>query len=325
MRRASILLLVAAVAQAKNAAVIVPSFNGHLDEFRRMITSYCNNVMDAHEVTVYAIVEEAVMPEFQLLSNHCHHLNLEVVNFKALLGRVGHAETDEAALIGKVGMVTYQTFKKLYSLFDLEYDVAVVLDSESQFIRPMHLKLEIAEFLNKPFVLTFPISKPENGLQTLSLDVSNQILGTSLVVHSGLTLADQWIYDKKIVQRFQQKVQRQLNAWVQPWLFSCVLYYTFVVANANEFGYRVIDSDERLASFGVSHHEHIWQVFTDGAAQALTLFYSELPLFMYTVQNSPPQENEARILDFVHKTKQIKILASTPTNSWLDRLQPWRY
>ena len=219
-----------------------------------------------------------------------------------------------------VGKVTYQTFKKLYGLFFLEFSTCWVIDSESKFIRPMYVRQELERYLKNPFVFTFSLSESEHWAQTTTAKAAITLLDINIDQVPSLGVSYQWIYEKDIVNQFKERLRMDLfNSWKEPYLFESILYFSYVYVHAKELNYTMVDVGHHLRDV-TNRREHLSRDFSERTRVAIMHFYEHYPFWTFSVQMEVQPHDVARAVSFLQNNTRVKVLTNTPNASWLEEL-----
>ena len=238
--------------------VITPTFRPHFPYNREFLETYRDHVEDAAEIPVHFVVSrgeladmEAILRDFPGLALHAHAI-------EDLLAESGHQIDDVGALLAEIGKFAFQAIKKLYALKSLDYDQALVIDSESMVLKPVRLGATFDEYFAAPFVFYSDLShRGEKWFGSLSDTVTlnaGKLLRTPALPMYLLEYYG-WYYEKQIVHDLFAAIPDDLLPAIRHRLgrdravFENVLYYSFVYANRTQYGYTYVSVNDMLREY----------------------------------------------------------------------------
>ena len=240
-----------------NRIIITPTFRPHFPFNRDFLQSYAQNAADAAEIAVHFIVVRdeladirAIMAEFPALDLHAHA-------FEDLLEASGHHE-DATELLREIGKFAYQSLKKLYALKAIDYDHALVLDSEALILKPVRVADLFDEYYADPFVLYSDLSyRGDAWFGGQSDAVVKNAARLLRLPYPNLWFLEYygWFYDKRIVRDLFAAFAGDLLPEIRTRLkndtrvFENQLFYHFVWANAERYQYRFSSVQDMLHEY----------------------------------------------------------------------------
>ena len=258
-----------------NRIIITPTFRPHFPFNREFLQSYAQNAEDAAQVPVHFVVVrdeladmQAIMAEFPALDLHAHA-------FEDLLEASGHRE-NALELLREVGKFAYQSLKKLYALKAIDYDQALVLDSEALILKPVRVADLFDEYYADPFVLYSDLSyRGDHWFGGQSDAVVKNAAKLLRLPYPNLWFLEYygWFYDKRIVRDLFASFPEDLLPAIRTRLksdtrvFENQLFYHFVWANAERYHYRFASVQDMLQEYlgpdgyaaYMRHFEGDWQ------------------------------------------------------------------
>jgi len=216
-------------------------------------------------------------------------------------------DIDENIFLKKYGSNIFQSLKKLLGMLECEDDNIFLTDSETQFIRNIHIE---KEFENTKTVLYS--YKYENNTQIAVSHVNNKILGTDKKTPLiGFTFSYQWLYKKNIISTVFESCKTNIIKYVLEddsyYFFIEDLIYKYCFCNNV---YYIFKDVTKLLSY--TNAEHFWINATNNTndKNIIKILNSFHNLFCYSIQNTGNDEiNKNIILEFTN----FKIVTSTPT------------
>lgn len=242
---------------AKKRVLIVPSYELHFTYARELMKSFVKNVDDKKVYMYFILSNEKEKESFEknLCDDRCKCLNIEWI-----LAQYGmHYKSNE--LLSMLGRYSYQTIKKLYALRFIDYDQALVLDSESLFVKRANIDDMFDTYFSNPYV--FYSEMPQNEHYHDWLDYKTSVNCAMLLKYEmkneWYLEGFHWFYEKRIVKdlftHFNDGLLKYMMDFCQDKegkdkaIFECVLYYTFIKNSKHNYGYRYINSKTELKSF----------------------------------------------------------------------------
>jgi len=233
-------------------AIITPTFRPHFPFNRDWLASLDANAQDLDEIDVHLIVTRSEFEDMQALVAEWPRVRAQAHAFEDLLAESGY-ELDATDLLREVGKFAFQCLKKLFALKHLDYDQALIIDSESLLLKPVRVGDAFDEYFADPYVCYSTLEhRNENWHGHLGDTVNrngSKLLG---VPYPKMHLLEYygWFYDKRIVTDMFAALPADLLAAVRKLgpdksIFECVLYYTFLYNNQGRYNHR-FDSVNKL-------------------------------------------------------------------------------
>ncbi|KAL2064314.1 hypothetical protein VTL71DRAFT_4808 [Oculimacula yallundae] len=280
--------------------LIIPSFTPHFPQLLEMLHSMACLITDIHTIDIAIVVSSIsevqqltgllAAPQAELCTSSFLSYNVSrqaaitayppkiaIYNLYSFLPDTIKKQTtakETGNLVGKYGKYKYQSMKKLAAAAYLDYDYAMLLDSEGLVIRPVAFKEMVADWAKGP-VIWKELAQPgsprrhewianinEACARTLGRRMENFGLGVSY--WEGYT----WILEKEIVMdmvnspsRIDPKTDffsRLLAAQYD--IFEIAMYKMHIVARKMEQSskastlytkYQVLDMEEALNDYGL--------------------------------------------------------------------------
>ncbi len=237
-------------------AIITPTFRPHFPFNRDWLASLDAHSQDLDDIDVHLIVTRAELVDMQALIAEWPRVRASAHAFEDLLAESGY-ELDATELLREVGKFAFQCLKKLFALKHLDYDQALIIDSESLLLKPVRVGDAFDDYFADPYVCYSTLEhRNENWYGHLGDTVNrngSKLLGMPypqmhLLEYYG------WFYDKRIVADMFAALPTDLLAGVRKLgqdksIFECVLYYTFLYNNQGRYGYRFDSVNDLLRQY----------------------------------------------------------------------------
>lgn len=237
--------------------IITPTFRPHFPFNRDFLRSFEQNVLDALEIAVHFIVSNTELADMQSLLNEFPTLDVHAHAFEDLLRASGY-EVESSELLQDVGKFAFQSLKKLYALKVLEFDQALILDSESLVLKQTRVEDAFNEYFADPFVFYSDLSHRGDYWYGTLGDIVNQNVGKLLRIPAPkMHLLEYygWFYEKRLVRDLFAALPKDLLVAVRERLgknkhfFECFLFYAFLYENRDHYGYRFVSVNELLREY----------------------------------------------------------------------------
>ena len=142
-----------------NRAIIIPTYINHFHYIENLLKSINTFVLDIKEFDICFILSSKEEKKLfdKTFSKYRKKLSIFTYNIEDILSSYGISISSEI-LLKDIGKYSYQTIKKLYGIFYLQYNQAYIMDSESLFICQVNVNSLFEDYFRNPFVLYFPFS-----------------------------------------------------------------------------------------------------------------------------------------------------------------------
>lgn len=234
--------------------ILTPTYPEHFQYAKNLLISFKKYVTDKDNFD-YVIVTgtRAESDHFVSLIDQFPHVR--VYNLEDILSHYGiFVHPDE--LLKEVGKFSYQTIKKLYALFYLDYDRFLVLDSESLFLRKTSLADLFKDWEQNKTIYYSHMDAHDMRMYSSWLDYRTskhcaELLGYKFELKWWFETFT-WIYEKKIVNDLFAKFEGNLfdviyqfakkqEKRVDKAIFEIILYNQFVSHNAERYNYALVN------------------------------------------------------------------------------------
>lgn len=237
-------------------AIITPTFRPHFPFNRDWLASLDAHAQDLDEIDVHLIVTRSELADMQALVAEWPRVGARAHAFEDLLAESGY-DLDATDLLREVGKFAFQCLKKLFALKHLDYDQALIIDSESLLLKPVRVGDAFDDYFADPYVCYSTLEhRNENWHGHLGDTVNrngSKLLG---VPYPKMHLLEYygWFYDKRIVGQMFAALPADLLAAVRRLgqdksIFECVLYYAFIYNTEGRFGHRFDSVNDLLREY----------------------------------------------------------------------------
>ncbi len=236
--------------------IITPTFRPHFSFNRDFLASLDAHATDLDEIEVHFVVStpelddvRAMLAEFPRVRAHSHAV-------EDLLRASGY-DLDSGQLLRDVGKFAFQCLKKLYALKNLEYDQALIIDSESLLLKPTRVADAFDDYFADPYVFFSSLEHRNENWYGLLGDTVNRNAARLLgLPYPRMHLLEYygWFYDKAIIGDLFAALPADLVGAVlrlghDKSIFECVLYYTYLFHNQQRYGYRFESVNDLLKDY----------------------------------------------------------------------------
>lgn len=237
-------------------AIITPTFRPHFPFNRDWLASLDAHAQDLDDIDVHLIVTRAELADMQVLIAERPRVRAHAHAFEDLLAQSGY-DLEATDLLREVGKFAFQCLKKLFALKHLDYEQALIIDSESLLLKPVRVGDAFDDYFADPYICYSTLEhRNENWHGHLGDTVNrngSKLLG---VPYPKMHLLEYygWFYDKRIVTDMFAALPADLLAAVRKLgqdksIFECVLYYTFLYNNQGQYGHRFDSVNDLLRQY----------------------------------------------------------------------------
>lgn len=235
--------------------IITPTFRPHFPYNRDFLRSLDQHGLDRDDIEVHFVASRDELDELTALRDEFPDATAEVHAFEDLLHRAGH-DAEGPELLKSIGKFAFQASKKLFALKVLEYDQALVLDSEALLVKDTRIGEAFDAYFAAPYVYFSDLAHRRDNWYGLLGDIVNENASKLLgVPYPRMHLLEYygWFYDKRIVTDLFAALPPDLLGAVSKLgrnkqIFECVLYYTFLFNN-ERYGYEFRSVNDLLRSY----------------------------------------------------------------------------
>lgn len=236
--------------------VLTPTFRPHFPFNRDWLASLDAHAEDLDDFEAHFVVSKAELDDVHALVAEWPRVRTKVHAFEDLLAESGY-EVPTADLLREVGKFAFQCLKKLLALKHLDYDQALIIDSESLLLKPTRVTDAFESFYRDPFVCWSTLDHRNEHWYGHLGDTVNRNAGRLLgVPYPKMHLLEYygWFYDKRIVADMFAALPADLLAAVRGLgpdksIFECVLYDTFLFHHQERYGHRFVSVNELLRDY----------------------------------------------------------------------------
>ena len=234
--------------------IVTPSYEGHYQQFARLIESIRSYCLDPQNLTYIVVVEQKNVDLFRSLFSPADRFSVAVMTTEDAL-RHFHVDEPPSAFLARVGKFTFQTVKKLAGLYRARTAWSLVLDSETIFLKPFRAQELLDDYVSRKYVF-YSRTEPRGGDWRDSLGCS---VVDCCAAALGVAAHDRWymecfhwfyetdklrdMVDHHLAPVFFSDVQ---TGHEQKPYFEVILYYLYL-AKVHGHDYRFIDIFDELA------------------------------------------------------------------------------
>ncbi|MGE4351928.1 MAG: hypothetical protein AB7E52_07050, partial [Bdellovibrionales bacterium] len=258
-------------------SLVIPSYEKHATSFACLMKSLDTYCTDVEKVELVLIIERANQPLFEpILASHSR-IRSQVIFTEDVLSRFGTHETP-GAFLQRIGKFTFQSTKKLGGILASTAAWSLVLDSESEFVKPFSAQELLENYAQQKYIFYSQTAcrgeRWKTGLSSLITGNCVKALGGGEEDRWFLEYFH-WFYEKeKVVDLLENKVTSFFtDCFTDPTIsqrdfFENVLYYIYLSRNASE-EYRFYDivavlkdifPPEVLTRFEIAIKSGLWDV-----------------------------------------------------------------
>lgn len=236
--------------------IVTPTFRPHFPFNRDWLASLNAHAEDLDEFEAHLIVSRSELEDVTALAAEWPRVCTKIHAFEDLLAESGY-DVPTADLLREVGKFAFQCLKKLLALKHLEYDQALVIDSESLLLKPTRVTAAFDSFYRDPFVCWSTLNHRNEYWYGHLGDTVNRNAGKLLgVPYPKMHLLEYygWFYDKRIVLDMCAALPSDLLAAVRGLgpdksIFECVLYDTFLFHHQDRYRHRFVSVNDLLREY----------------------------------------------------------------------------
>ena len=243
----------------ENRIVVIPTYRNHFAYIETLVQSWRHFSQDSSIPLFFIVSDKDELIELNQLIMEIELKNYSILSIEDILASYGiHISSTE--LLKKLGRFSYQTIKKLYALYYLDYTQALILDSETIAVSSMQIQDLFSDYFSSPYVLYSVMPKDDSYKNWIDYKTSKncaELLDFSFRQEWYLE-GFHWFYEKRIINDLFEFFDNDLFGTIyshcerntddsEKAIFECVLYYTFVRKNNDTYRYRFIDARNELA------------------------------------------------------------------------------
>lgn len=239
--------------------IITPTYEGHFCYIDKYLKSFSKYVEDKEEIGIYFTINKNEEIAFsKIIVPYKKELNIHVVIFEDVLKHFNISATPQQ-LLERYGRFSFQTLKKFYTILYSKAEKALVLDSESMWVRKVAMKDEFEKFFSDPFISCSEIRKDLiNGFVKEIVANVNTIL--DMECNKWFLENFVWYYDINILKalfaqygmpiEIVEEVHKSTKYKKErPGVFEIVLYHQYIYKNVEKYNYKVINVNEECRKY----------------------------------------------------------------------------
>lgn len=208
--------MTAPTAPKKLLSLIVPSYEKHHHSFAGLIKSIAAFCQDLSVLELVLVIEQKNDPLFSQTLAAFPAVASQIVHTETVLERFGCDETP-AAFLYRIGKFTFQSTKKLGGMVHASADWLLVLDSESEFVKPFSAAEILANYRENPYVFFSYTSTRGEGWE--------HSLGDKVTRHCakaiGSTTLDRWFLEYYAWFYQKEKIEKLLADGINAHFLEC--------------------------------------------------------------------------------------------------------
>lgn len=238
-------------------SIITPTFSGHFPNVGIYLKSFAKYAVKEGDWQIVFTISADEKDAFdELIAPYTKTLPIKVILFEDLLKTFGIDMAPEE-LLRLYGKFSFQTLKKFYTMLSLDSRHSLVLDSETELVRPTSVNALFDRFFADPFISysTFDIR------QRVSTFTKNVVANRNYIfkTHDKHWFLENfvWFYDKQILTDLfaehgspidiVEKIRLTNNPGRQECgIFEIDLYQSYVYLHRDKYRYRAIDVERFL-------------------------------------------------------------------------------
>ena len=246
--------------------IITPTFAGHFQNVRIYLKSFLKYAKKESGWQIVFTISSDEESEFQeVIEPYQSQLPIKTLVFEDILERFG-VDITSRELLENYGKFSFQTLKKFYTMLFLEGRYFLVLDSESELIRPTSINEVFVKYFDSPFISYSNLENWPKISPFVRAVVDNRNLVFSADNTHWFLENFVWFYDKKILTEMfdrygmpidiMRKVALFQNSEVgRCGLFEIDLYQSYIYINNDKYKYRLVDVEAFLKRLSQTERE----------------------------------------------------------------------
>ena len=254
--------------------IITPTFTGHFPNVKVYLESFSKYAAreDGWQI-VFTISADEEAPFLKLIDPYEKTLPIKVILFEDLL-RSFNIEESPDELLRIYGKFSFQTLKKFYTMLALDGRYSLVLDSETELVRPTSINSLFERFFADPFI-SYSSLEVRRRISTFTKNVvANRNYIFNVTDHHWFLENFVWFYDKKIlIDLFTsygqpidivEKIRVTGNpARKECGIFEIDLYQSYIFLNKEKYRYRTINVERFLDDLNEQEREKYLNDWTE--------------------------------------------------------------
>ena len=249
--------------------IVTPTYRGHFSNIKIYLESFKKYAIKESGWQIVFTISADEEDEFrQLVYPYKEILPIKILIFENLLNEFNVQSTSEN-LLRRYGKFSYQTLKKFYTLLTLSGRYSLVLDSETELVRPTSIKDIFKQFFEDPFISysSLSIRKPLPRFLSDVVENRNKIFNAN-DAHLFLESFD-WFYDKEILKDLFSdygspiEIVETIKRTRDPdrrmsGVFEIDLYDSYIYLNNDKYNYRLVNVEFFLDNLNLEDRERYY-------------------------------------------------------------------
>jgi len=248
---------------------IIPTWEGHFSKNITFLKSCIKfNINTPVKIVVSNEDEklnlESLISEIPLYEK----LDLEIVDIETIISKfkpeIKLSDIEELKLIHqRVPTIfnskhPYQAIKKLYALRYFDYDNALLLDSESAFVKETNMDELFDEYFSNPQIFYTPHDKINPNLMMFTNASQKCLRWTDVGDVKNMWVFDNmyWMVDKSIFDDMLNDIESNLGVDIYTEfvnnpneIFEMITYYSYIHINNEKYGYRFVNYYDTIKDY----------------------------------------------------------------------------
>ena len=244
---------------SNSRCVIIPTYRNHFPYIETFIESWVHFVQDAFIPVYFIVSDKSELEELNFLISKTELKEFKNLNIEEILAHYGIKHSSDE-LLKVLGRFSYQTIKKMYALYYIDFKQALILDSESICVSRINMDNFFDNYFSSPYVFYSNMPADEEYKNWVDYKTSKNVakLLNCNFRKKWYLEGFHWFYEKSIINdlfeffhgKLFEAIYNYCNAIIddsEKAIFECVLYYTFVESNNHRYKYNFIDTKAELA------------------------------------------------------------------------------
>ena len=241
----------------KKKVIIIPTFKNHFRFNKKFLESFQKHVRDKESVSLHFVLAEDEIDEFRKEISQFFDIKIVLENFCEILKKYGYKKNSNSLLID-LKKFSYQSLKKLLPLQQIEYEEALILDSEALLIKDVNIADIFDQETKHKTVFYSDLDHRKIKWEGSLSDNVNKSVSEILNIKLERYYLEYfgWFYIKKYVDKMFEFIENKhgtniLNVFLnfaknEGHIFENILYYSYVIHVADPTEYKGVNIKDVL-------------------------------------------------------------------------------